>query len=440
MNQTTPYFSPDALPEKPSLLPRFVGGVVLALLGSLLFFYLLMLPPMAEVGLMASFLAVTAVISIIAGYGAYRLGWMRQSPRLSWTLMGGYALSSLLTFINVWVTARLMFYSAHDLQLATVLLLFAGGIAMSLGYFLSATLTNNIQALQEAAQAVANGRLEARVPVKGRDEMAALARAFNEMASQLETAARKQQELDKLRRDLVAWVGHDLRTPLASIRAIVEALADGVVEDPQAVTRYLEAAQRDIRALSALIDDLFEMAQLDAGGIPLERQPSSLVDLLSDTLESFTAMAAQRGVNLRGEAAAEIDPVYMDTQKIGRVLSNLLSNALRHTPAGGAVSVRAFAEGEEALIVVSDTGEGIHPDDTPHIFEQFYRGEKSRSRATGGSGLGLAIAKRIVEAHDGRIRAQSELQRGTIITVTLPRSANKWDDFSGEDATLKARR
>jgi len=415
MNQVTISF-----PEKPRLLTRFVGGVLLALVASLIFFYFLMNPPMADIGLMALFLAVTAVISIIAGYVAYRFGWMRQSPRLSWTLMGGYALASLLTFINVWVTARLMFYNDHDLQLATVLLIFAGGIAMSLGYFLSTALANNIQTLQQAAQAVANGRLEARVPVQGRDEMAALAGTFNEMARQLETAAHKQQELEQLRRDLIAWVGHDLRTPLSSIRAIVEALADGVVEDPQTVTRYLHTAQRDIRALSALIDDLFEMAQLDAGGIPLERQPGSLADLISDTLESFSALAKQRNIILSGEVVGNIDPVNIDTQKMGRVLANLLSNALRHTTAGGEVSLRAAAADEEITITVSDTGDGIDPADLPHIFEQFYRGEKSRSRATGGSGLGLAIARQIVTAHGGQITAESEPEQGTTIRITLP--------------------
>lgn len=425
MNPTTPYFQ-----EKPALLTRFIGGVATALIGSLIFFYLLMHPPMADLGLMASFLAVTAVISVIAGYSAYRLGWMRQSPHLSWTLMGGYALSSLLTFVNVWVTARLMFYSDHDLQLATVLLLFAGGIAMSLGYFLSIALTNNIHTLKEAAQAVANGRLEARVPVNGRDELAALAHTFNEMAGQLEAAARKQRELDNLRRDLIAWVGHDLRTPLASIRAIVEALADGVVEDPQTVHRYLHTAQRDIRSLSALIDDLFEMAQLDAGGIPLERQPDSLADLISDTLESFSALAAQRNIHLHGEAAEGIDPVNMDTPKIGRALANLLSNALRHTPPGGTVSVRAFLEGNSVNIIVSDTGEGINAEDLPYIFDQFYRGEKSRSRATGGSGLGLAIVKRIVKKHGGKIWIESELGQGTTFFVAIPRQPSDEENYA----------
>ncbi|HEX8682729.1 MAG TPA: ATP-binding protein [Ardenticatenaceae bacterium] len=404
----------------PMLPLRFVGGVLLALIGALLFFYVLMQPPTNEMWLMALFLAGTAVISIVAGYGAYRLGWIRHSPHVSWTLLGGYALSSLLTFLNVWVTARLMFASQHDLLLATVLLLFAGGIAMSLGYFLSAALTANITALNQAARQIAEGDLHVRVPASGRDEVAALAHTFNEMATQLEGAARKQQELETMRRDLIAWVGHDLRTPLASIRAIVEALADGVVEEPAAVERYLHTAQRDIRSLSLLIDDLFEMAQLDAGGLPLEKQPNSLADLISDSIESFSAIAVRREVRLEGAVAPDVDPVLLDARMVGRVLSNLLNNALRHTPSGGAVEVRASREGAGVLVEVMDTGEGISAEDLPFVFEQFYRGEKSRSRATGGSGLGLAISKRIVEAHGGRIEVESATGEGTRIAFTLP--------------------
>jgi signal transduction histidine kinase len=398
----------------------FVVGVALTVALALGIFYVLMRPPMNEIGAMAAFLSITAVVSVAAGHGAYRMGWINRSPRVSWTLLGGYALSSVLTFLNVWVTARLMFASQHDLLLATVLLLFAGGIAMSLGYFLSTALTDNIVTLNGAAQQIARGNLQVRVPVIGRNEMADLAHTFNEMAAQLEAAARQQRELDTLRRDLVAWVGHDLRTPLTSIRVILEALADGVVEDPATVQRYLETAQRHIRALSALIDDLFEMAQLDAGGLPLERHPNSISDLISDTLETFSALAARQGVKLEGSVAPGLDPVCMDAQKIGRVLVNLVSNALRHTPAGGVVQMRASVGAEGVRVEVRDTGEGISPQDLPHIFEQFYRGEKSRSRDTGGSGLGLAIAQGIVEAHGGRIGVESTPGQGACFFFNLP--------------------
>jgi signal transduction histidine kinase len=196
--------------------------------------------------------------------------------------------------------------------------------------------------LNQAAKEIAQGNLNVRVPVTGRNEMAELAHTFNEMAEQLEAAARKQRELDTLRRDLVAWVGHDLRTPLTSIRVLLEALADGVVDDPDTIQRYLKTSQLHIRSLSLLIDDLFEMAELDSGALILEQEPNSMSDLISDTLETFSALAANQGVTLEGSVEPDIDPVYMDTQKIGRVLANLVSNALQHTPHGGSVQILAF--------------------------------------------------------------------------------------------------
>ena len=182
------------------------------------------------------FLAITALISSLAGYGAYRLGWLTFSPTLRWTLLAGYALSSVLTFFNVWFSARMMFASEHDLLLSIVLLVFAGGMAMVLGYFLSSTITDRIHAVKGVAEQLAKGDLQTRVQVSGNDEVAALAKSFNQMAAQLQAADQKQRELEHMRTDLIAWVSHDLQTPLASIRAILEALADGVVENPEAVT------------------------------------------------------------------------------------------------------------------------------------------------------------------------------------------------------------
>jgi signal transduction histidine kinase len=382
-------------------------------------FYLLMSPPMNDIGLMAGFLSITALISGVAGYSAYRLGWIERSPTIRWSLLGGYALASGLTFLNVWVTASLMFTDPHDLLLATVLLIFASGMAMTLGYILSGGLTNRIQVLDRAAQAIAAGNLDVRIVVNGRDEMATLATTFNQMAAQLEAAAQKQAELDTLKKDLIAWVSHDLHTPLASIRAIVEALVDGVVEDKETEQRYLASVQREIRSLSQLIDDLFQMAQLDTGDMRLDRDNSSLSDLVSDTLESFTELAARKDVTLRGHVAPDLDPVFMDTNRIGRVLNNLVGNALRHTQAGGTVEVIATRTPSGPIVEVIDNGEGIRPADLPYVFDRFYRGEKSRSRTTGGAGLGLAIAKGIVEAHEGRIGVESQPGK-TRFFFTLP--------------------
>jgi signal transduction histidine kinase len=402
------------------LITRFALGILLIVVLSLAIFTMVMTPPLPELGLMALFLGITALVSALAGYGAYRLGWTHRSPTLRWSLLGGYALSSLLTFFNVWFSAQLMFASPHDLLLAIVLLLFASGMAMVLGYFLSTTITDRIYLLKGAAEKLAKGNLKTRVTVQGRDEVATLARAFNQMAAQLEAMDKRQRALEHARADLIAWVSHDLQTPLASIRAILEALEDGVVDDPETIKRYLNTAQRNVRSLSALIDDLFQMAQLNTGGIPLDRAQSSLADLISDTLESFSELATRQGIKLEGNVEANVDPVNMDTQRIGRVLNNLISNALRHTPAQGEVKVNARRTGSGVEVTVSDTGEGIREEDLPHVFESFYRGEKSRSRATGGAGLGLAISRGIVQAHSGEIKVQSEADHGSQFTFNLP--------------------
>jgi len=186
------------------------------------------------------------------------------------------------------------------------------------------------------------------------------------------------------------------------------------------VNRYLNTAQRDVRSLSALIDDLFQMAQLDTGGFPLNRAPASLNDLISDTLESFSELAYRESITLEGRVELNVDPVFMDTQAIGRVLNNLISNALRHTSAGGRVHVSARRTDKGVEATVSDSGEGIRAEDIPHIFDSFYRGEKSRNRDRGGAGLGLAIARGIVRAHGGDIRLESQASKGTRFIFHIP--------------------
>ncbi len=409
-------------PQQPlALVLRFMAGIIATLIVTLLIFYAVMRPPAAEFQSMVLFLSVTAFISFVAVYAAYRYGWLTRTPSLKWTLMSSYALASILTFLNVWMTARLMFINQHDLTLATILLIFASGIAIALGYVLATAITDKIAAVNRGAEAIAQGRFDARLDVTGSDEMAALADAFNHMAAQLEDADRRQREAEQLRRNLIAWVGHDLRTPLASMRAIVEALDDGVVTDPTTTSRYVSTVRRDIGALSLLIDDLFEMAQIDAGGLTLDRQPNALSDLISDTLESFSGRARAKQVTLAGKVAPGVDPVRLDARQIGRVLNNLVDNGLRHTAAGGSVLIETRLDGRTVQIDVRDTGSGIAPGDLPLVFEQFYRGEKSRSRATGGSGLGLAIAKHIVEAHGGRIWVESTLGEGSVFRVVLPK-------------------
>jgi signal transduction histidine kinase len=253
------------------------------------------------------------------------------------------------------------------------------------------------------------------------------------MAAQLAAAAAERQRQELARRDLIAAISHDLRTPLASLRVMTEALADGLVDDPTTTARYLSTMRSQIGHLSGLIDDLFELAQIDAGALRLELQHISLDDLISDALEGLRPQASARGVELHGEVTPKVGRVLAAPQKIERVLYNLVTNAIRHTPGDGVVTIRAMPEAPPAdaapasggsfiVVEVADTGEGIAPADLPRIFDRFYRGEKSRSRATGGAGLGLAIARGIVEAHGGRIWAESNSGQGARIRFTLPAS------------------
>jgi signal transduction histidine kinase len=205
---------------------------------------------------------------------------------------------------------------------------------------------------------------------------------------------------------------------------MIESINDGVVADNNTVQRYLRTIQGEIGYLSRLIDDLFELSQIDSGLLKLNTEPASLADLISDTLEALSAPAAQRRLKLRGEVDDTIPDVVMDTRRMQRVLYNLVQNALRHTPADGTIVIRAQDAGPEVEVSVIDSGEGIESEELPRIFERFYRGSnKARTRDDGGSGLGLSIARGIVELHGGRIWASSRIGQGAVFTFALPKSA-----------------
>jgi signal transduction histidine kinase len=399
----------------------YILGILAILILTVVLIRLIMNPPPGDLLYLALYLSITSLGSAIFGFVSHKLGWWRRLPHLSYALILGYILAGGLTLFNVWVTARLMFINQHDLALASLLLFFAGGISVAFGYFLSIAITQALSKLVAGAEKISQGDFSTRVPINGQDEVAHLARSFNHMAAQLEQAAQAERALDEARRNLVAWASHDLRTPLTSLRAMIDALADGVVEDPETTKRYLRQSQNEITRMSQLIDDLFELAQLDAGHLDLEFEWITLSDLVSDTLESFAARAETQNVQLVGFVAPEVDPVWGAPDKLSRVLDNLLANALRYTPQGGVINLHANLDDDHIQVVVEDNGTGIAPHDLPHIFDRFYRGERSRSRDHGGVGLGLAIVKGLVEAHGGKIHVESELNRGTRFQFSLPK-------------------
>ena len=404
----------------------FAIGIVAALVVVAILMAVFMQAPVEEITTLMYWLTVSSLVSLAVGYLLYRRG-INRSPSLSLTLMLTYGWAGLLTLSNVWLMSERMFFSKdHDLILSGILLLFAAIIATTFGIFVAASVTDGLRQLAQTAHQIAEGNLQARVVISGRDEIANVGLTFNEMASQLQHAAQEREELEQMRKDLIAWTSHDLRTPLTSIRAMIEALHDGVVDDEETVTRYYSTIRGDIIALNGIIDDLFELAQLDAGGLSMEMAQHAMTDLLSDAVESFKVLSKDKEITLHCEVADDLGLVWMCAPKIGRVLANLVSNALRYTPAGGTVQVTAVRQADGVSVTVQDSGSGFAEEDLTRVFEQFYRGEEARSRTPGsGAGLGLAIARGIVMAHNGRIWAENGTDGGAIVGFFLPKSVSR---------------
>ncbi len=282
-------------------------------------------------------------------------------------------------------------------------------ILIALAAFFSSRISTPLRQLDAAARSMAAGNLQVRVQPGVVREVADLARSFNQMADALEDS-------DRQRRQLTADVAHELRTPLSIIKGRLEGIQDGVY---RAEAEQIDGLLDKVALLERLVEDLRLLALADAGQLALHVEPVIPARLLEDARASFAHQAAERNITMRVEAEP-VPELTADPQRIAQVLGNLVNNALRHTPPGGSVTLAVRAGPSEALFEVRDTGTGIAPEDLPRIFDRFYRADPSRARASGGAGLGLAIARRIVEAHGGRIWAESTPGQGTTVRFTLP--------------------
>jgi len=301
----------------------------------------------------------------------------------------------------------------HALQRFLKAGLVIGVFTLIVGLVLSRGISRPLVNLTEATRAVASGDLSVRVPVHYHGEMRELAVAFNAMAEDLAHA-------DELRRNMTADVAHELRTPLSVIRGKLEGVLDGVYP---ATPEHLEPVLEETELLTHLVEDLRLLALAEAGQLSLEKRAMDVGDLLRDAQVNFGPQAADRGVTLSLDLPAELPRVMADWRRVAQVLGNLLTNALRHTPESGCVTLSAaegVARGGMVEVTVADTGTGIPPNDLPYIFERFWRGAKSRSRAGGETGLGLAIARQLVEMHGGMIRVESAPGEGSKFKFTLP--------------------
>jgi len=287
----------------------------------------------------------------------------------------------------------------------------ATAAAVLISGFTARRIIGPIRDMTSASQNIAAGDYHQRVPVPTTDELGALAESFNRMASALD-------QTERLRMELIGNVAHELRTPLANIRSSMEGLVDGVL--PAEPKTYL-AIQGEAARLQRLVRDLEELSRAEARQIALNLQPNNLSDLLGASVERLRPQYEDKDVALTLESPSTSLSVQADSERVIQVLINLLGNALQYTPGGGRVTLSAHREGRQALVSVADTGAGIAPEHLPHVFERFYRVDRSRSRAGGGSGIGLTIARHLVEAHGGRIWAASDgPEQGSTFTFTLP--------------------
>jgi len=300
----------------------------------------------------------------------------------------------------------------HTKILAVALASALAGMACAL--LLAQRILRPLDALRTASAQLAAGDLTARASACGPRELREVGAAFNDMATNIE-------QLFDARRQLVAWASHDLRTPIASLRAMVEAVEDGLATPDE----YLPAINEQLRILSSLVDDLFEVALLDAGAVTLDLRDGSLDELIAGSLAALRAEAEKRAIRLEAPSEGGDVPVRMAREKVERVLLNLIGNAVRHTPDGGTVSVVVEPDGDHVLVAVEDTGNGISRLTGARMFDLFWREDESRTRSTGGAGIGLAVAQGVVRAHGGTIWAENRSSGGARVAFTLPRAVNR---------------
>ncbi|MFI5369685.1 MAG: ATP-binding protein [Spirochaetia bacterium] len=299
------------------------------------------------------------------------------------------------------------------------------------GLSLFSLLTRRLKSLSETVRGFERGELGRRVDARGRDELGALGRSFNEMAATIEADVEKLRLAERMRRDLIGNISHDLRSPLASIQGYLETMA---LKDPQLAPeerrRLLEISLRNASSLQKLVEELFELAKLDARQVQPAPEPVQIAELAQDVALKLAPQAEKAGVSLAVDRAAELPLVSCDIAMIERVLTNLIENALRFTPPAGSVRVDLSCRDDSVRVTVMDTGAGIDPEDLPHIFDRFYRADKSRDRSPGsggtteehagaGAGLGLAIARQIVALHGSVLEVESSPGKGARFSFSL---------------------
>jgi signal transduction histidine kinase len=352
------------------------------------------------------FALVVSVSTLVVGI-ALALA-LRRLPTVRVQLAGLALLAVGLPLAAVILGGLVMFHMHDDVKILAVAAASAS-TALAAAWLVGAQIGRRIRGLEAAAEELSCGELKARAPTEAPRELAHLAAAFNTMAANIEA-------LFDARRQLVAWASHDLRTPVASIQAMLDAVQDGLATPEE----YLPALRQQTRTLATLVDDLFELARIDAGSLTLELRETQPSPLVAHCVRGLEAEARARQVHLATQLEEPLPDVRCAPEHVQRVLFNLVTNALRHTPSDGSIVVRAQRRVRELEVSVEDTGVGLSAQAQERMFERFWRGDASRTRANGGAGLGLAIAQGFIEAQGGRIWAENRPEGGARFAFTLP--------------------
>jgi len=359
--------------------------------------------------------AVAAVVATVAILARVR----RRDLRVQLLVVALGAVAA--TAAGVAVAAWAMFLSAHDLGVLAVVLVLSASVGVSSAWVLGRRFGASVEILGAQIDALAGDDPAVRPGGLVTAELQRLSKVLAATHSQLVDARHRATRLESSRRELVAWVSHDLRSPIGAVRAMGEALEDGVVADPYEVAAYHRAIVQETQRLARLVDDLFELSRIEAGAPTTDVPFVPLHELVAEVVDAAAVRADAHGIALRADIA-DVGPELVVAADLRRVIDNVVDNAIRHTPAGGLVTATVRADGSGLELVVGDECGGIPPSDLERVFDVAFRGDESRSRETGGGGLGLAIAKGLVEARAGHISVRNRAG-GCEFTVRIPAEA-----------------
>ncbi|GAA3212607.1 HAMP domain-containing sensor histidine kinase [Actinocorallia longicatena] len=355
------------------------------------------------------------IAALIVGVFGSALLWVLRARPIGVQLAVVASATVLATAAGIVVITLKMYVSTHDRDVAVTVVAVAGLVGLAVSWMLGRRLAMANRALVDAVRSEPFVRPALTLPAELGELSLELEAAYRRLAE----AHEREQALEKSRRELVAWVSHDLRTPLAGLRAMAEALEDGVVDDPQTVARYHSRIRVEVDRLAEMVDDLFELSRIHAGTLRLSRQRVGLDDLVAEAVAGAEPLARAKGVRVHGSAARGL-PLEVDSTEVGRALRNLVTNAIRHTPSDGSIEIVGAVRDGRVEVTVEDACGGIPADDLPRVFDVAFRGETARTPGGGGgAGLGLAITRGIVEAHSGEIGVVNT-GPGCRFTITLP--------------------